>query len=325
MTKVRIEEYYARWSDRMTIMGGIPECLLLEETASEEELDAYLDNLFRSVAPGNRLVLGIADSTPPNAVFDRLIRIGDRIAEEGRLPLEAGGARPVSDTDMARATARVSAGAPPEEELLSVREALIKGDAEALSARVEELLGRGVPAKDILDKGMLRTMEEIGAKFKTGDVFIPEVLLSARAMNQALLILEPHLAGEKREAGHRVLIGTVSGDLHDIGKNMVVIMLRGVGFEIRDIGINVTTEEFVREVREYEPEILGLSALLTTTMPEMRKVIDALEEAGLRDGVKVLVGGAPVNQRYADEIGADAYSPDAGASVEAAKRLVGRV
>jgi 5-methyltetrahydrofolate--homocysteine methyltransferase len=210
-----------------------------------------------------------------------------------------------------------------EEDLLAVREALVSGDAKALNASVKELLVRGVPAQDILDRGMLQTMEEIGARFKTGDVFIPEVLLSARAMNQALLVLEPHLAGGKREAGSRVLIGTVSGDLHDIGKNMVVIMLRGVGFEIRDVGINVTTEEFVREVREFEPEILGLSALLTTTMPEMRNVIDALAEAGLRDRVKVLVGGAPVNQRFADEIGADAYAPDAGASVEVAKRLAG--
>ena len=323
MTKVTIGEYYARWSDRMTIMGGIPECLLLEETASEEELDAYLDDLFRSVVPGSRLVLGIADSTPPNAVFDRLIRIGDRVAEEGRLPLEAGGARRVSEEDLARAAARVSAASPPVHTFPDVREALLSGDAEVLTRRVEELISRGVPAQEILDRGMLRTMEEIGEGFKTGDVFIPEVLLSARAMNQALLVLEPHLAGGKREAGHKVLIGTVSGDLHDIGKNMVVIMLRGVGFEIRDIGINVTTEEFVREVREYQPEVLGLSALLTTTMPEMRKVIDALAEAGMRDRVKVLVGGAPVNQRFADEIGADAYAPDAGAAVEAAKRLVG--
>jgi 5-methyltetrahydrofolate--homocysteine methyltransferase len=307
----------------MTIMGGIPECLLLEETASEEELDAYLDNLFRSVAPGNRLVLGIADSTPPNAVFERLIRIGDRVAEEGRLPLESGGARPVYAADLERASERVAEAAPLEEELLAVRDALVKGDGPALAASVQELLGRGVPAQDILDTGMLQTMEEIGAKFKTGDVFIPEVLLSARAMNEALLILEPHLAGGKKEANHKVLIGTVSGDLHDIGKNMVAIMLRGVGFEIRDVGINVTTEDFVREVREYEPEILGLSALLTTTMPEMRKVIDALTEAGLRERVKILVGGAPVNQRYADEIGADAYAPDAGSSVEAAKRLLG--
>jgi 5-methyltetrahydrofolate--homocysteine methyltransferase len=120
-----------------------------------------------------------------------------------------------------------------------------------------------------------------------------------------------------------VLIGTVSGDLHDIGKNMVAIMLRGVGFEIKDVGINVTTEEFVRQVRDYDPAVLGLSALLTTTMPEMRKVIDALGEAGLRDKVKVLVGGAPVNQRFADEIGADAYAPDAGAAVEVVKRLAG--
>jgi len=323
MTKVRIEEYYARWSDRMTLMGGIPECLLLEETGSGEELDAYLDNLFRSVAPGSRLILGVADSTPPNAVFDRLIRIGDRIEEEGRLPLEAGGARGVSDAELARAAARVSGVASPVGEFTAVREALMAGDAEALSKSVKALLGREVPAKDILDQGMLRTMEEIGAKFRTGDVFIPEVLLSARAMNEALLVLEPHLAGEKREAPRKVLIGTVSGDLHDIGKNMVAVMLRGVGFEIKDAGINVTTEEFVRQVRQYEPEILGLSALLTTTMPEMGKVIDALAEAGLRDKVRVIIGGAPVNQRFADEIGADAYAPDAGTAVDVVKSLLG--
>jgi 5-methyltetrahydrofolate--homocysteine methyltransferase len=120
-----------------------------------------------------------------------------------------------------------------------------------------------------------------------------------------------------------VLIGTVSGDLHDIGKNMVAVMLRGVGFEIRDAGINVTAQEFVRQVRQFGPEVLGLSALLTTTMPEMGRVIDALAEAGLRDKVKVIVGGAPVNQRFADEIGADAYAPDAGTAVDVVKRLLG--
>jgi methylmalonyl-CoA mutase cobalamin-binding domain/chain len=323
MTKVRIEEYYASWSDRMTLMGGIPECLLLEETGSGEELEAYLDNLLRSVAPGNRLILGVADSTPPNAVFDRLSRIAERVEQEGRLPLEAGGARGFSEADLSRAAARVSAAACPAGLFSAVREALMAGDAEALSVGVKALLDRGVPAEEILDQGMLRSMEEIGARFRTGDVFIPEVLLSARAMNQALLVLEPHLAGGKREAPRRVLIGTVSGDLHDIGKNMVAVMLRGVGFEIRDAGINVTAQEFVRQVRQFGPEVLGLSALLTTTMPEMGRVIDALAEAGLRDKVKVIVGGAPVNQRFADEIGADAYAPDAGTAVDVVKRLLG--
>ncbi len=165
-------------------------------------------------------------------------------------------------------------------------------------------------------------MESIGARFKRGEVFVPEVLLSARAMNQALKVLEPHLAGERVQKGGRVLIGTVKGDLHDIGKNMVATMLRGVGFEVRDLGINVSREQFVREVESYKPQILGLSALLTTTMPEMAKVIQALEAKGLRNLVKVMVGGAPVNQKFARDIGADGYAQDAGEAVSLAKRLL---
>jgi 5-methyltetrahydrofolate--homocysteine methyltransferase len=165
-------------------------------------------------------------------------------------------------------------------------------------------------------------MEMIGRKFKTGEVFIPEVLLSARAMNEALKVLEPHLAKEKKEASGKLIVGTVRGDLHDIGKNMVVTMLRGVGFEVEDFGINIKVEEFVNKVAELKPDILGLSALLTTTMPEMKKIIDALKESGLRDKVKVMVGGAPVNETYARQIGADGYAADAGESVDIAKQLL---
>ena len=165
-------------------------------------------------------------------------------------------------------------------------------------------------------------MEMIGRKFKTGEVFIPEVLLSARAMNEALKVLEPHLAKEKKEASGKLIIGTVRGDLHDIGENMVVTMLRGVGFEVEDLGINIKVEEFVNKVADLKPDILGLSALLTTTMPEMKKIIDALKESGLRDKVKVMVGGAPVNEIYARQIGADGYAADAGESVDIAKQLL---
>ncbi len=166
-------------------------------------------------------------------------------------------------------------------------------------------------------------LEQIGERFKTGDVFIPEVLLSARAMNSAMEILEPHLAEKEKDASEKILIGTVQGDMHDIGKNMVSIMLRGVGFEVKDIGINVDKEEFVRQVKEYKPHILALSALLTTTMPEMKNVIEALKAEGIREGLKIIVGGAPVNLRYAEEIGADGYASDAGEAVTVAKSLLG--
>jgi 5-methyltetrahydrofolate--homocysteine methyltransferase len=179
-----------------------------------------------------------------------------------------------------------------------------------------------VSAREILEGGLIAGMEVISERFKTGEVFIPEVLLAARAVNEVLEVLEPHLAGDKQRETFRVLIGTVKGDLHDIGKNMVATMLRGVGFEIQDAGINVATEEFVRQVEEYQPQILAMSALLTTTMPEMKKVVDLLARKGIRQSLRVLVGGAPVNRKFADDIGADGYAPDAGEAVAVARDLV---
>jgi 5-methyltetrahydrofolate--homocysteine methyltransferase len=171
---------------------------------------------------------------------------------------------------------------------------------------------------------MLSAMEVIGRRFRDGTVFIPEVLLSARAMNEALAVLEPHLTKETKAAKGKILLGTVRGDLHDIGKNMVATMLRGVGFDIVDLGINISTEDFVANVEKHRPDILGMSALLTTTMPEMKKVIDALASRGLRGKVKVIVGGAPVNEKFARDIGADGYAEDAGSSVDLAKKLLQR-
>jgi methylmalonyl-CoA mutase cobalamin-binding domain/chain len=322
MTKVDIAEYYARWRDRLTIMGGIPECVLLEETASEAEFEAYLDHLFASVAPGDRLILGVADSVPPHAVFERLVRIGERIEIEARLPLAAGAARTITEQRLEEAAARVSPEPTGVEQFDAVRGAVIAGDGASLDASVRELLDRKVSAREILERGLVAGMEVISERFKTGDVFIPEVLLAARAVNQVLEVLEPHLAGEKQQEIFKVLIGTVKGDLHDIGKNMVATMLRGVGFEIQDAGINVDSEEFVRQVEQYQPHILAMSALLTTTMPEMKKVVDLLNQKGIRQSLRVLVGGAPVNRKFADDIGADGYAPDAGEAVAVARDLI---
>jgi 5-methyltetrahydrofolate--homocysteine methyltransferase len=188
---------------------------------------------------------------------------------------------------------------------------------------VQELLTQGVEAADILNKGMLSAMEVISGKFRDGTVFIPEVLLSARAMNEALSVLEPFLAKEKKAASGKVLIGTVRGDLHDIGKNMVATMLRGVGFQVVDLGINLRAEDFVASVEKHRPDILGMSALLTTTMPEMNKVIGALTQAGVRETVKVIVGGAPVNQNFANDIGADGYARDAAEAIDLVRNLIG--
>ncbi len=322
MTKVDIAEYYSRWRDRLTIMGGIPECVMLEETASEEEFEAFLDHLFASVAPGDRLILGVADSVPPGAVFERLVRAGERILQEGRLPMTAGGAPILSKRHLEEAATRIAPGGAEVDELGSVRSAVVAGDRRALDRSVRELLDGKLKAREILERGLIAGMEVIGARFKTGEVFIPEVLLAARAVNEALAVLEPHLAGEKQRETFKVLIGTVQGDMHDIGKNMVATMLRGVGFEIQDAGVNVSVEEFVRRVEEYRPHILAMSALLTTTMHEMEKVLEELAQKELRQGVRVLVGGAPINRKFADGIGADGYAPDAGEAVAVARDLV---
>ena len=323
MTKVKIGEYYSRWRNHLTIMGGIPESVLSEETASEAEFESYLDDLFKAIVPGDRIILGTADSTPPKAKFERLIRIAERVEKEGRLPLQAGAFNPVSREQIDNAAKTKASQKTVPEKFMSVKTAVVDGDETALKQIVKDLLEQGTQAQDILNLGMIAAMEQIGEKFKTGDVFIPEVLISARAMNATLEMMEPYLAGESRERGKKILIGTVKGDMHDIGKNMVAIMLRGVGFEVKDLGINVSTDEFVRQVEAVDPDILAISALLTTTMPEMEKIIDRLKEKGLRNQVKIMVGGAPVNPKFAEHIGADGYAENAGEAIPLAKRLMG--
>ena len=326
MTKLPIETYYERWSKsgKLTIMGGLIQSMLSPATASLDDLRAYLDYFFKAVAPGRRIILSVADTTPPNADFDRLALVAERIEREGRLPLEAGGMRPLTEAQMRAAGERAAPRGVPDDVFQVVHADVLAGNDAEIQGHVQELLDRGVHAKDILNRGMLTAMEVIGGRFRDGTVFIPEVLLSARAMNAALTVLEPHLAKEQKEASGRILLGTVRGDLHDIGKNMVATMLRGVGFEVIDLGINISVDDFVAKVEQHRPDILGMSALLTTTMPEMKKVIDGLAARGLRGTVKVMVGGAPVNAKFAVDIGADGYGADAGAGVDLAKKLLGR-
>lgn len=322
MTKVKIGEYYQKWSDKVTIWGGIPEVLLLKETTTDEDFEAYLGHLFKVVAPGKRLILGIGDTTPAHAVFDRLVRIGERVEKEGRLPLEGGAARLISETHLAEAAALVTPQLVEDEVFKVIQDDVLKGNHIDIKRHAQEMLDNGMNPQDILQRGMISAMEVISEKFKAGDVFIPEVLLSARAMNEALLVLEPYLTSEQKQVRGKVLMGTVHGDMHDIGKNMVITMLRGVGFEIQDMGANVPTGKIVEQVSEHKPNILGLSALLTTTMPEMKRVIDTLKARGVRNNVKVMVGGAPVNEKFAKDIGADGYAPDAGEAVNLARKLM---
>ena len=202
-----------------------------------------------------------------------------------------------------------------------ITETLISGDGEKLKELVQSALNTGIPAKEILQKGLIAGMDIVGEKMENGDMFIPEVLMAAQAMGISVELLKPLLAeGEASSAG-KIVIGTVKGDLHDIGKNLVIMMMESAGFEVIDLGVDVDPEKFVEAIKENQPNIVGLSALLTTTMPMMKKSVDSIAEAGLRDTLKILVGGAPVNQAFADEIGADGYAPDAGAACKLAKAM----
>ena len=207
-------------------------------------------------------------------------------------------------------------------DLNSMSEALQRGDAEKVGELVKKALEEKLTPKDILENGLIKGMDIIGAKFKKNEVYVPEVLIAARAMHAGMSILRPKLAETGVKNIGKVAIGTVKGDLHDIGKNLVKMMLEGAGFEVIDLGIDVSVDKFVEAVKVHQPNIIGMSALLTTTMINMAEVIKALEAAGLRDKVKIMIGGAPITQNYANQIGADGYSPDAASAVDSAKSFI---
>jgi len=200
---------------------------------------------------------------------------------------------------------------------------LYDGEDEAVAELVQKALDQGMGPNDVLQGGLIAGMDEVGRDFKAGDLFVPEVLIAARAMHAGMGVLRPLLAeGDVPSAG-KYLIGTVKGDLHDIGKNLVKMMLEGAGFETVDLGTDVEPQAFVDAVKEHRPTMLGMSALLTTTMVQMRATVEALEEAGVRQTVKIMVGGAPVTEAFAQEIGADAYAPDAASAVDVARAMGG--
>ena len=203
-----------------------------------------------------------------------------------------------------------------------ISEFLQKGRAKNVKALVEQALAEGVDAKEILEEGLLSGMMIIGGKFKRNEVFVPEVLVAARAMNAGLTVLEPKLVEIGNEPVGKVVIGTIAGDLHDIGKNLVAMMLKGAGFEVIDIGVDVAPAAFVDKAEEVGADVICVSALLTTTMPGMQTVVETLKERGLREKYIVMVGGAPVNQAFADQVGADYYTADAASCAEVAKKAV---
>jgi len=205
----------------------------------------------------------------------------------------------------------------------ALAEAVVKGDIKAAVAETQSALDARNNVRDILDKGLIAAMDEVGERFSKGLIFIPQMLRSAKVMQECMKLLEPFFQEGDITSKGKVLIGTVKGDLHDIGKNLVSMMMEGAGFSITDLGVDVSPEKFAEKAQEIAPDIVAMSALLSTTMPAMPRTIEALQQAGIRDKVKVMIGGAPVTQRYALEIKADAYAPDAGSAVVEAKKLLG--
>lgn len=211
-----------------------------------------------------------------------------------------------------------------EKILQDIKDALMKGDRAKVSEFTKSALESGIAVKDILDKGLVAGMEIIGGKFKANEIFIPEVLISAKAMHAGMSLLEPHFVKCGIKPVGKVVIGTVKGDLHDIGKNIVSMMFKGACFEVTDLGIDVPVEKFVEAIRKEPIDVIAMSSLLTTSMNAMRDTVIALANSGLRDKVRIMVGGAPITQDFADSIGADAYAKDAASAVDKAKEILKR-
>ena len=208
-------------------------------------------------------------------------------------------------------------------DLKQLYDAILNGDAKTAHGITEQALKNGADPVKLVDENMIPAMNEVGRRFEANEYFVPELLISARAMKTALDLVRPLLIARGAKPVGKVAVGTVKGDLHDIGKNLVAAMLEGGGFEVIDLGVNVPPEKFIAAVNEKGVEIVAMSALLTTTMPAMKTTIDALKQAGVREKIKVLIGGAPITQKYADEIGADGYSENAVGAVAVAKKSLG--
>ncbi len=210
------------------------------------------------------------------------------------------------------------------ENLQTIANAVYDGESETVAEYTRKTIEEGFSAVEILEKGLMVGMDRVGVDFKNGDLFIPEVLVASRAMQAGMEILKPLLMTQEVKTPGKIVLGTVQGDLHDIGKSLVSIMLQGAGFEVIDLGVDVSTEKFLEAIATHKPDLVGMSSLLTTTMPQMEANIKAIEKAGLRNSVQIMVGGAPLTESYANSIGADGYAQNSSLAVDKAKELLGK-
>ncbi len=323
MTRIKLHEYREKWKN-VTIIGGIPADFLIPGKTSEKEMIDYLDYAFKSMAPGNLFIPGITDGVSPLSTFSRLQKMGEYFAQNGQLPLDGENFKDIFANSETQVTDDLHL-AQEQGILKEIQTCIIEADKSKINSLINTALADQLDAGIILDHGMISAMNYVGDGFSEGKFFIPEMLLSAQTMEEGVKTLKPHLMeGTSTTGSGKVILGTVAGDLHDIGKNLVAIMLRGVGFEVIDLGINVSPETFVASIHEHDADILALSALLTTTMPKIQQTIDAVIEAGLREKIKILVGGAPVTNEFAKKIGADGYAETAGSASRIAQGLIYR-
>lgn len=317
-----IEVVKKQWGDKLCLIGN----LNLDSTltlGTPEDVRAEVYERIRTIGPGGGYMVASSNSVTDYVPLANMKAMFEATFEFGTYPLQL--AEGAVKGKVWKYQTHEQTQSEVEESTLDVEaytKMLLKSDVPGAIALFQQDLDKSTPAQDIINKGLIPAMTTVGDKFQSGEIYIPEMMLGARTMAAVIETFKDHLIGSSTEKRGTVIIGTVKGDLHDIGKNLVKMMLEGQGFEVEDLGISVDPAKFVAAVKAKRPQILALSALLTTTMIEMRNTIEALKQAGLRDKVKVIIGGAPVTQEFADKIGADGYSYDSPGAAKLCKRLV---
>ena len=330
-----IEQVKRDYGHRITLMGNIDLHYTLTQGSAEETREEVRRRIEK-VGPGGRYILASSNSLPNYVRPENVTAMGKAVLDFGAYPLNADGADTSAGTSgpavVEIASSEVSpavspgggvADSPTGDVLLTIRDAVIRCEKDRIMGLVQEALDAGIPPANIINDAMIVAMDMVGKEFSRGAIFVPEMLVAAMTMKSGVDMVKPLLRSGDVSVRGKVLLVTVKGDLHDIGKNIVAMMLEGAGFQVVDMGINMDEHRIVEKVREIEPDILGMSALLTTTLNEMGTVVETLTREGLRDRVKVMVGGAPVTREFCLKIGADGYGGDAAEAVEVAKRLMG--
>jgi corrinoid protein of di/trimethylamine methyltransferase len=318
-----IEEVKKKWGDRLCLLGNIN----LDSTltlGAPEDVRAEVYERIRTIGPGGGYMVSSSNTITDYVPLTNMKALIDAVFEFGQYPisLEKGRAKGTVWKFQAKPRPKETLHVAAEMELETYVSALLDSDIPRLIDLVQKNIDSGVNPSEVVEKGMIPAMTIIGKQFQGGQIYIPEMMLAAKAMSDTLAHFKNKIVMTSNQKNGTVIIGTVKGDLHDIGKNLVMMMLEGQGFTVRDLGTSVSPEQFVRVVRERKPDILAMSALLTTTMIEMRSTLDALKESGLREKVKVIVGGAPVTQNFADQIGADGYAYDAPGAAQKCRELL---